>query len=159
MSHLSPRRAIQAAAAMLLLLSALAGFAAISIAQRASQIERESVGAVATVVGKQERRRARYVAGYRNSEVGYILAVSYRYVVAGQTLHGTQGVDRERFDALQVGQAIPVRYVAANPSVSEIDVGWTGRNAIWAGAACLGLGLLAGGLLLLLGRPPKREPA
>jgi type II secretory pathway pseudopilin PulG len=159
LSARSARRATQAILIALLLLSALAGYAAIGISRNARQLERESVNTTATILMKQERQRMGYRPGSTVSRVDYSPSVTYRYDVDGRSLIGTHGVERDLFQSLQIGQTVPVRYSTSNPSVSEIRQGWTANNGHWAGAASLIFATLAGGLLLVLRRLPKSDQA
>jgi hypothetical protein len=150
----SHRRITKALIIFLLSFAALAGYAAVGISGNAARLAVQGVAAPATVVHKQERWNNRhYFTGTGRS--GQYLTVMYRFVADGRTMQGTHSVDRERFDALQVGQTVKVLYLPADPTVSEIDVGWIGQNGLWAGAVSLVFALLAGLLIMVLRRMPK----
>ncbi len=138
--------------------AAVAGYAAVGLSGDAGRLRGEGVAAQATVAHKHERRRFGHLPGFSYDRQGrseFHLTVTYRYVVDGKTMQGAHGVDRERFDALQIGQTIQVRYLPTDPSVSEIDIGWTSQNGLWAGAASLVAALLAGALTAVLRRMPR----
>lgn len=147
MAHVSPIRVIRRTRAYLPIVVLTVAVILLGIsatkARQAHLLETEGVTGEATVVRK-ERRVSRDSDG--NETVR--LYVSYRFTpAAGATISKRLRVGSRFYNSVREGQRIPVRYVPDRPSVHEIDIGGTRRDAenmlMMGGAALAGAGGLA----------------
>jgi len=88
------------------------------------------------VVGKAIKRSMR--VGSRESQTEY--AVTYRFMVAGDSFEGEQIVSRDAWDRAREMERVKIEYVAADPSASRFAGHTRGRAPYVFGGA----GLIAG---------------
>ncbi|MEZ5667248.1 MAG: DUF3592 domain-containing protein [Alphaproteobacteria bacterium] len=132
-------------------------FVSLTIADDAARLDDEGVAAEATIIGKREVER-RTGTNSSNRRTDYELR--YHFPVGGGALHyGTRDVSRDFFDGVAVGDTVPVRYLADDPDLNEIEPGAVNENALYAGI--FGAVLLLGGALFawLVARKASRAAA
>ncbi len=109
------------------------------IGSQGRMLQTEGLDATAVITGKsvQERRGGSGTSATRE------YSVRYRFSVGNQQYYAQSVVSRAFYESLETGAPAPVRYLAADPSISEIE---PGRRQMGSRIA-MGIGVL----LVLLG--------
>ncbi len=118
-------------------------------------LEAHGMEAMAVVIGKSvEKRRG----GSGTSATNEYL-VRYQFKVGNERHQDRKIVSRSFYDSVESGDTVPVRYLAADPSINEIEPGQYQMNS-WI---AMGIGvlfvLLGGGILMMPRKVRKPAPA
>lgn len=127
-----------------LALGAAIVFVGSQISENAVRLDAEGLEAVATVIDKRQYARS---SGTGTATTTYY-NLRYHFPIGGGALHyGNRDVSRDFYQSVEVGSAIPIRYLPSDPDLHEIEAGAVGNNALYA--TLFGSVLAVCGLLLL----------
>lgn len=106
--------------------------------QNSQRLQREGVETTAELT-RVYRSEDRDTDGTRS----YSYHVAFRFTVDGKLYEDNQTVSNAFYQTVGTGQRVPVRYLANDPSISEIEPGATATWAFYARLAAIGLGFAA----------------